>query len=159
MQYLYHHTLKWSILINDLTAIVGLMFWEVSNYSLWPMENTNFSLLLFLFSLTSLCKSQLDDYNYDNYNYDQYNYDETNYDEYNYNEEYDYYGQNQNLLAPAPLPIQPPPQPGNYFCNWCSVFRFSFQATPHFYLMNALVYVDIWNLKFEIWHFIIIYLS
>ena len=30
--YLYYHTFKWSILINDLTAIVGLMIWEVSNY-------------------------------------------------------------------------------------------------------------------------------
>ena len=78
------------------------------------MEKTNFSLLLFLFSLTSLCKSQSDDYNYDNYNDDQYNYDQNNYDEYDYNEKYDYYGQNQNLLAPTPLPIQPPSQPGNY---------------------------------------------
>ena len=72
------------------------------------MEKTNFSILLFLFSVTSLCKSQSDDYNYDPYNYDQ-----NNYDEYDYNEKYDYYG-HQNLLAPAPLPIQPPPQPGNY---------------------------------------------
>ena len=87
------------------------------------MEKTNFSLLLFLFSLTSLCKSQSDDYNYDNYNYDQYNYDQNNYDEYDYNEKYDYYG-HQNLLAPAPLPIQPPPQPGNYFYNRCSFFAF-----------------------------------
>ena len=78
------------------------------------MEKTNISLLLFLFSLTSLCKSQSDDYNYDNYNDDQYNYDQNNYDEYDYNEKYDYYGQNQNLLAPTPLPIQPPSQPGNY---------------------------------------------
>ena len=38
-----------------------------------------------------------------------------------YNENYDYYNQelndyygHQNLLAPAPLPIQPPSQPGNY---------------------------------------------
>ena len=68
------------------------------------MEKTNISLLLFLFSLTSLCNSQSDDYDYDTYNYDQYNYDQNNYDEYDYNEKYDYFGQNQNLLAPAPLP-------------------------------------------------------
>ena len=72
------------------------------------MEKTNFNILLFLFSVTSLCTAQSDHYNYDNYNYDQYNYDRNNYDEYDYNEKYDYYG-HQNLLAPAPLPIQPPP--------------------------------------------------
>ena len=59
------------------------------------MEETNFSILLFLFLFTSLCDSQ--DYNYDEYNY--------YYDEYNYD---DYSGY-QNLPAPAPLPISPPP--------------------------------------------------
>ena len=93
------------------------------------MEKTNFGLLLFLFSVTSLCKSQSDDYNYDPYNYDQ-----NNYDEFDYNEKYDYYG-HQNLLAPAPLPLQPPPQPGNYifFC-WSLVlllYFFKFLSLSH----------------------------
>ena len=94
-----------------------------------PMAKTNFSILLFLVILTSLCNSQ--DYKYDDYNYNEYNYNEYNYNEYN-NENYDYsqelndyYGQ-QNIIAPAPTPILPPfippsptplppmPPPGNY---------------------------------------------
>ena len=96
--------------VNDLFV---LRSFKLLTACLLPMKKTNFSLLLLLFSVTSLCKSQSDDYNYDNYNYDQYNYDQNNYDEYDYNEKYDYYG-HQNLLAPTPLPIQPPSQPGNY---------------------------------------------
>ena len=61
------------------------------------MEETNFSILLFLFLFTSLCYSQ--DYTYDEYNY--------YYDEY----KYDNYNGYQNLLAPAPLPISPPTPP------------------------------------------------
>ena len=38
------------------------------------------------------------DYTYDEYNYHEYNY---------YDEKYDYYG-DQNLPAPAPIPILPP---------------------------------------------------
>ena len=94
------------------------IFWEVSNYNFWPMEKKNFSILLILVFLTS--SSDSDDYNYDDYAYDEYNY---------YDERYDYYG-DQNLPAPAPIPIFPPtpshppppppqppippPQTGNY---------------------------------------------
>ena len=100
------------------------------------MEKTNISLLLFLFSLTSLCNSQSDDYDYDTYNYDQYNYDQNNYDEYDYNEKYDYYG-HQNLIAPAPLPIQPPSQPGYYiFCYLvCSIIILLGISNSYHYLM------------------------
>ena len=69
------------------------------------MEKTN-SLLLFLVFATSLCNSQV--YEYDDYNYNE-NYDYTD----DYSQELnDYYG--QNLLAPDPLPIPsplPPPPP------------------------------------------------
>ena len=93
------------------------MFWEVSNYILWPMEKTNLCTLLFLVYLTSLCDA--DDYNYYDYKYDDYIYDQ-NYDYDNQKpEDYtDYYNQgfndyyDQNLLAPPnppPLPIPTPP--------------------------------------------------
>ena len=87
-------------LFDYYNSLVGI-FWEVSNYNLWPMEKKNFNILLILVFLTSLCDSNY--YNYDDYEYDQYNYDE-----YNYDENYNYY-ENQNL--PAPLPILPPPSP------------------------------------------------
>ena len=99
------------------------MFLPVSNYTLRPMEKTYFRILLFFVFITSLCNSQ--DYEYDE-NYDYYN------ENYDYTDDYsqeinDYFG-NQNLLAPAPSPIQPPfippplpptpppptPQPGIY---------------------------------------------
>ena len=83
------------------------------------MEKKYFSILLIHVLLTS--SSDSDDYNY----YDDYAYDEYNY----YDEKYDYYG-DQNLPAPAPIPIFPPtpshppppppqppippPQTGNY---------------------------------------------
>ena len=92
-------------LFDYYNSLVGI-FWEVSNYNLWPMEKKNFNILLILVFLTSFCDSNY--YNYDDYEYDQYNYDEYNYDEYNYDENYNYY-ENQNL--PAPLPISPPPSP------------------------------------------------
>ena len=50
------------------------MFWEVSNYNLWPMEKINFYILSFLLFLTSFSNSQ--DYEYDDYNYNE-NYDYT----------------------------------------------------------------------------------
>ena len=93
------------------------MFWEVSNYNLWPMEKINFYILSFLLFLTSFSNSQ--DYEYDDYNYNE-NYDYTD----DYSQELnDYYG-----LAPTPSPIlppfipsppprmpqPPPPKPGNY---------------------------------------------
>ena len=86
------------------------------------MKKINFSILLFLGFLTSLCNSNYD--KYDNYKYDE-NYDYYDYTSEDYTNDYnqdlnDYYG-NQNLLAPAPFPIAPPfnpppplPQPGNY---------------------------------------------
>ena len=110
-----------------LTNKVGLMFLRVSNYSLRPMEKTYFRILLFFVFITSFCNTQ--DYEYDE-NYDYYNenhdYYNENYDDYS-QEINDYFG-NQNLLAPAPSPIQPPfippplpptpppptPQPGIY---------------------------------------------
>ena len=82
------------------------MFWEVSNYNLWPMEKINFYILSFLLFLTSFSNSQ--DYEYDDYNYNE-NYDYTD----DYSQELnDYY--DQNLLAPPnppPLPPIPPPIP------------------------------------------------
>ena len=90
------------------------MFWGVSNYSLRPMEKTHFNVLLFLVLFISLCNSN--DYKYDDNNrYDEnYDYDDQNSRDYTdyYSQEYDYYG-HQNLITPAPLPIQPPSQPGN----------------------------------------------
>ena len=105
------------------------------------MKKINFSILLFLGFLTSLCNSNYD--KYDNYKYDE-NYRGhirgekrgqspplTFWDLLNRIFEYDYYDHtsedytnNYNLLAPAPFPIAPPfnppspppplPQPGNY---------------------------------------------
>ena len=102
------------------------MFWEVSNYNLWPMEKINFYILSFLLFLTSFSNSQ--DYEYDDYNYNEH-YDYTD----DYSQELnDYYG-NQNLIAPPTSPIPPPfiydilpldILPWNTLrlkTNWCSV--------------------------------------
>ena len=87
------------------------MFWEVSNYSLWPMEKINFCILLFLLFLTSFCTSY--DYKYDEYDYeDHYDYAD------DYSQESNYY-YDQNLIAPPnppqlppiPFPTPPPPPP------------------------------------------------
>ena len=83
------------------------MFWEVSNYNLWPMEKINFYILSFLLFLTSFSNSQ--DYEYDDYNYNE-NYDYT--DDYYSQELNDYYDQNlPNPAPPAPIPPPPPPPP------------------------------------------------
>ena len=81
------------------------------------MEKVNFSILLIILCLKSLCNA--DDYNYDDYMYNEYNYYTDDYSQ----ESNDYY-EHQNLLALAPFPIaplfnppSPPPplpQPGNY---------------------------------------------
>ena len=84
------------------------------------MEKVNFSILLIILCLKSLCNA--DDYNYDDYMYNEYNYYTDDYSQ----ESNDYY-EHQNLLAPAPIPppfIPPPPpsstppppspQPGKY---------------------------------------------
>ena len=89
---------------------------QITAYKLQPMKKINFSILLFLGFLTSLCNSNYD--KYDNYKYDE-NYDYYDYTSEDYTNDYnqesnDYYG-HHNLLTPAPSPPPPPPlpQPGN----------------------------------------------
>ena len=98
------------------------------------MKKINFSILLFLGFLTSLCNSNYD--KYDNYKYDEnyrghikggakgavapltfrdllnriFKYDYYDHTSEDYTNDYDYYG-HQNLLAPPPFPIAPPFNP------------------------------------------------
>ena len=102
------------------------------------MEKTHFNVLLFLVLFISLCNSN--DYKYDDNNrYDEnYDYDDQKSRDYTdyYSQEYDYYG-HQNLIAPAPLPIQPPSQPGYYiFCYLvCSIIILLGISNSYHYLM------------------------
>ena len=66
------------------------------------MEKVNFSILLIILCLKSLCNA--DDYNYDDYMYNEYNYYTDDYSQ----ESNDYYDQN---LLPPPNPPLPPPNP------------------------------------------------
>ena len=96
---------EWFILINDLTTS---MFWEVSNYNLWPMEKTNFCTFLFLVFSSVLCNSEDYNYKYDDYPYDE-NYDYDNQKPEDYTDDYsqgfnDYYDQNQ-IAFPNPPPM------------------------------------------------------